>query len=271
MRYGVCNWIFGDEDLSATAAFLAGAGFDGVELKGNLSLYQPAEVKTILDDHGLAVLSLTPEDVDLAHPDSKVRTEAEDYYLRLLDFAAATGAPVVSCHGAVGRVRALADYTEECRYFLAAVQHIAARANQLNLLLAMEILNRYESHLLNTAVQAIEFVTTMGASNVGLLLDAYHMNIEEADPYAAILDAGERLFLFHAADSNRQAVGRGHTDFMALMRALQRIGYTGDVIIECTAAGPDPFTPVKGAGWRDEVKQYAAESLRLLRAYESVS
>jgi D-psicose/D-tagatose/L-ribulose 3-epimerase len=271
VRYGVCNWIFGDEDLVATASFLAQAGFDGVELKGDLRLYQPADVNTVLGDHGLVVLSLTPEDVDLAHPDAGVRDEALDYYLRLLDFAVAVGAPVVSCHGAVGRVRALADYEGEYLHFLAGVQRIAVRAAELNLRLAMEVLNRYESHLLNTAIQAIQFVADVGAPNVGILLDAYHMNIEEVDPGTAILDAGERLFLFHAADSNRQAVGRGHTDFVALMRALRRVGYTGDVVIECTAAGPDPFTPAKGAGWRDEVRRYATESLCMLRAFASVT
>jgi sugar phosphate isomerase/epimerase len=270
MRYGVCNWIFGGEDLAATAAFLAEAGFDGVELKGDLELYQPAEVNAVLGDRGLAVLSLTPEDVDLAHPDANVRAEALDYYLCLLDFAVAVGAAVVSCHGAVGRVRALADYREEYGYFLAGVRRIAARAAEFDLRLAMEVLNRYESHLLNTAARAVEFVEETGLLSVGILLDAYHMNVEEADPGAAILDAGERLFLFHAADSNRQAVGRGHTDFLALTRALRRIGYAGDVVIECTAAGPDPFTPVKGAGWRDEVRRYATESLQLLKTYNSL-
>jgi D-psicose/D-tagatose/L-ribulose 3-epimerase len=277
MRYGVCNWIFGDEDLAATAAFLAQAGFDGLELKGDLGLYRPAHVVDVLGEHGLAVLSLTPEDVDLAHPESRVRAEALDYYLRLLDFAAAVGAPVVSCHGAVGRVRALAAIEEEYAYLLTGVQRIAARAAGLNLRLAMEVLNRYESHLLNTAAQAVQFVADVAdvtdgadvadvnAPNVGILLDAYHMNIEEADPAAAILDAGEHLILFHAADSNRQAVGRGHTDFLALMGALRRVGYAGDIVIECTAAGPDPFTPVKGPGWRDQVRRYAAESLKNLK------
>ena len=270
-RYGVCNWIFGDEDLATTAAVLAELGFDGVELKGDLELYHPDEVNAVLSDHGLAVLSLTPEDVDLAHPDAQVRAEALDYYLRLLDFAAAVGAPVVSCHGAVGRVRALGDHGEEYRQFVVGVQRIAARAAGLHLRLAMEVLNRYESHLLNTAAQAIEFVEQVRASNVGILLDAYHMNIEEADPVAAILDVGQHLTLLHAADSNRQAVGRGHTDFLSLTRALQRVGYGGDVIVECTASGPDPFTPVKGPGWRDQVRRYAAESLQLLRAYASLA
>lgn len=271
MKYGVCNWIFGDEDLATTAAFLADAGFDGIELKGDLRLYQPAEVNAILGDYGLVVLSLTPEDVDLPHPDASVRAEALDYYLRLLDFAAAVDAPVVGCHGAVGRVRALAGYEEEYRHFLVGVQRIAAWAAELNLRLAMEVLNRYESHFLNTAAQAIDFVAGVGAPNVGVLLDAYHMNIEEADPTSAILDVGERLFLFHAADSNRQAVGRGHSDFVTQMRALRRIGYTGDVIVEVTAAGPDPFTPVKGGDWLGEVKRYTMESLQLLKAYTDLA
>jgi D-psicose/D-tagatose/L-ribulose 3-epimerase len=271
MRYGVCNWIFGDEDLTSTAVFLAEAGFDGIELKGDLHLYRPEKAKAVLDDHGLAVLSLTPEDVDLAHPDFSIREEAVDYYLRLLDFAVAVGAPLVSCHGAVGRVRALGSYKAEYKHFLSGVQRIAGRAAELNLRLAMEVLNRYESHLLNTAAQALGFVLEAGTSNLGILLDAYHMNIEEADPAAAILDVRERLFLFHTADSNRQAVGRGHSDFVAMMRALQRIGYSGDVIIECTAAGPDPFTPVKNNGWLAEVRRYTRESLRLLKAYAGLT
>lgn len=271
MRFGVCNWIFGNEELATTAAFLADMGFDGVELRGDLQAYRPDMVNVILGDHGLAVLSLTPEDVDLAHPDAAVRAEAIDYYLRLLDFAAAVSAPLVCCHGAVGRVRALADQVTEYGHLLNGVKQIAQRAAELDLRLAVEVLNRYESHLLNTAAQAIDLVSKARASNVGILLDAYHMNIEEADPATAILDAGERLFLFHAADSNRQAVGRGHTDFSRLMRALRRVGYAGDVIMECTAAGPDPFTPVKGKGWRDEARRYASESLRLLKACASVS
>ncbi len=271
MGYGVCNWIFGDESLEQTAAFLASAGFDGVELKGDLAGYRAAEVTKILGVHGLRVLSLTPDNVDLAHPDPHVRAEASDYYLRLLDFAAAVGAPLISCHGAVGRVRPVATYQDEYHWLLDGVRVIARQGAALKLKVAVEVLNRYESHLLNTARQAVSFVDAVGEPNVGILLDAYHMNIEEADPGAAILDAGRRLVIFHAADSNRQAVGRGHTDFRAITRALRRIEFAGDVIFECTAAGPDPFTPVKGNGWRDEVRRYCTESLRLFTTYVSVA
>jgi D-psicose/D-tagatose/L-ribulose 3-epimerase len=269
MKYGVCNWIFGDEPLGETATRLASFGYDGVELKGDLELHDAAEVKAILNDHGLAVLSLTPEDVDLPHPDAELRAEAVDYYLRLLDFAAEVGAPIVGCHGAVGRIRPVATYEQEYVNYVVGVQRIAERAQELGLRLAIEVLNRYESHLLNTAEAAVRFVEEVEASNVGLLLDAYHMNIEEADLPSAIRTAGEHLFLFHAADSNRQAAGRGHTDFAGVMRALEDIGYNGAIIVECTASGPDPFTPVKGSGWREEVAGYVAESIKRLHELEA--
>jgi len=271
MKYGVCNWIFGDEPLVETAARLAGFGYDGLELKGDLGLYDPTEVKAILGDHGLAVLSLTPEDVDLPHPDAEVRAKSVDYYLRLLDFAAEVGTPLVGCHGEVGRIRPVTTYEQEYVNYVVGVQRIAARAQELGLRLAIEVLNRYESHLLNTSEEAVRFVEEVGVPNVGLLLDAYHMNIEEADLGRAIRAAEEHLFLFHAADSNRQAVGRGHTDFQGVMRALKEIGYDDTIVIECTASGLDPFTPVKGPGWRDEVANYVAESIRLLRELEALA
>ena len=56
-------------------------------------------------------------------------------------------------------------------------------------------------------------------------------------------------------------------DFLAVTRALRRVGYSGDVIFECTAAGPDPFTPVKGDGWLAEVRRYTQESLQLVKTY----
>lgn len=271
MQYGVCTWIFGGEPLRETAAWLASLGYDGVELAGDLKKYQASEVRAVLGDHGLTVLSITPENVDPAHPDPKVRGEAVDYYLRLLDFAAELGEPIVCCHGAVGRIRAVSTYEEEWAVYGEAVRRIGQRAEELGLQVAMEVLNRYEAHLLNTAQEAVRFVEEVGCDHVGILLDAYHMNIEEADLRSAILTARDHLVLFHAADSNRQAVGRGHTDFLGVMRTLKHIGYDGSIIVECTASGPDPFTPVKGEGWRDEVNRYVAESIKMLHMYEELT
>lgn len=269
MRYGVCTWTFGDLPLPAVAERLAGLDFDGVELFGDPDL-DPTEVRETLAGHGLAVLSITPDNVDICHPDPAVRNRGIEYYLDLLDFAVEAGAPLVGCHGAVGRIRAVSSYDAEWNLYVDAVQRIAEKAAALDLRIAMEILNRYEAHLLVTAAEGIRFLRDVGQPNVGLLLDAYHMNIEEAELPAAVWQTADHLHLFHAADSNRQAVGRGHTDFAALVRALHGIGYAGDVIFECVPPGPDPFTPDKGPGSVEVLEQYLRESLTLMKYYEAM-
>ncbi len=261
---GVCTWTFGDRTLGEIARRVAALGFDGVELMGDLEGYPWTEAAQVLADHGLKVFSLTPDNVDLAHPDMVVRSEAIDYYLRLLEWADGLGEPIVSCHGYVGRVRPISTMAEERALFISAVRRIAEQAQGLNLRVVMEVLNRYESHLLNTAVEAMEFVAEVGSNgdidNLGVLLDAYHMNIEEAGPAAAISHAGEHLWLYHAADSNRQGIGRGHTDFDVQLAALEEIGYGGPVILECTAPGPDPFTAIKGEDSLDWLETFLQES-----------
>ena len=81
-----------------------------------------------------------------------------------------------------------------------------------------------------------------------------------ADPSFLVREAAGRLWLYHAADSNRQAVGRGHTDFEAQVAALDFVGYNGPVIVECTAPGPDPFTAIKNDQSLTWLERYLAES-----------
>ncbi len=262
---GVCTWTFGSLSLPEIAMRSAALGLDGVELLGDLSLYSAKEARDILASTGLDIFSLTPADADLAHPDAAVRKEGVDYFLRLLDFAAELGQPLVSCHGLVGRVTPLSDMTEEMSLLAACMRTIAQAAAARDLRIVFEVLNRYETHTVCTGMEALEFLHELGEGNVGVLLDAYHMNIEEADPAGTIREVGSRLWLYHAADSNRQAIGRGHTDFTAQLTALQEVGYTGPVILECTAPGPNPFTPMKDAGSLASLEMYLNESIAWLR------
>ena len=269
-QLGVCTWTFGPLPLVEIAQRLGRLSYDGVELMGDLTAYPAGEgggfaPGRILADNGLVAFSLTPDNVDLAHPDPTVRGQAVDYYLQLLDFAVELGKPLVSCHGFVGRVRPLSSLAEERQLMLEAVGQIADRAKSYDLRLVFEVLNRYESHLVNTGQEALAFIDDLARENVGVLLDVYHMNIEEADPAEALRQAGSKLWLYHAADSNRQAVGRGHTDFEGQLDALGDIGYQGPIILECTAPGPDPFTPVKGEDYLDWLESYLRESRDFLR------
>ncbi|HLF88746.1 MAG TPA: sugar phosphate isomerase/epimerase family protein [Anaerolineales bacterium] len=262
---GVCTWTFGDLPLAEIARKTASLGLDGVELLGDLSRYSAREAKDILASAGLEIFSLTPTDADLAHPDETIRGQGVDYYLQLLDFAAELGRPLVSCHGLVGRVAALTSMDQEMALLASSVHQIAKAAQERGLRVVFEVLNRYETHTIHTCQQAVKFIDGLAVANMGVLLDAYHMNIEESQPIKAIQEAGRLLWLYHAADSNRQAIGRGHTDFEGQLNALRSAAYTGPIILECTAPGPNPFTPIKDNDSFVWLEMYLAESLTWLQ------
>lgn len=263
---GVCTWTFGQRALADIAASVADVGFDGVELHGDLDVFQPRQVGSLLAEHNLRVFSLTPANdistspVDPAHPDATIRRATVAYYRRLADFSAALGRPLVSIHGYVGRIAPVRSMAEERSLLVESVSAIAAYAHTLGVDLVFEVLNRYESHLINTGDEALALLKDVAVPNLRVLLDAYHMNIEEPQPADAVRRVGNRLGLFHVADSNRQAIGRGHTDFHALFEALDGIGYEGPIIVECTAPGPNPFNPVKDGNFEQALERFLRES-----------
>lgn len=173
--------------------------------------------------------------------------------------------PLISCHGQVTRITPIASQAEEDALLVDATKQICGFAQKAGLKVVFEILNRYETHQVRTVVEGQKLLSDVGASNLKLLPDAYHMNIEEADPAEALKQGGADIGLYHAADSNRGAVGDGHTNFKAQMYALDSIGYTGPIILETNASGPNPFTPDKGEGFRDTVENQLQRSVARLR------
>ena len=264
MKIGCCTWIFGGEPLALSAARMQRAGLDGVELFGDVT-QNAAELRTILADHGLTVFSLTPNDADISHPDAGVRAKAIDYYRALADFAAEFGTPLISCHGQVTRIAPIATQAEEDAHLITSTRQICEIAAARGLSVVFEILNRYETHQIRTVAEGLVLIDLVGTKNLALLPDAYHMNIEEADPATALKAAGSKLGLYHAADSNREGIGSGHTDFPAQIAALKSIGYSGPIILETSAPGPNPFQTDKGEGFRDLLEAQITQSAGALR------
>jgi len=257
--------MFGSLGLERIAEVADRLGFDGIELLADPSRYAARTARRILSDRGLSVLSLTPGDADPAHPDRMVRGDAIDRYRRMVDLAAGVGAPLLGFHGAVGRTAPISDRASEERLLLESARAIGEYAGSGGVRLAVEVLNRYESHLIYRAEQAVEFVRQADCPHVGVLLDTYHMNIEEPDPAVAVEAAGSALFALHVADSNRRGIGRGHLPFDALFDRLETIGYEGDVIVESSAPGIGPFAAAESAADVARTMDEAGVSLAWLR------
>lgn len=113
-----------------------------------------------------------------------------------------------------------------------ALRSLAAEAARLDVMLGLEICNRYETNVVNTARDALRLADDIGADNVLIHLDTYHMNIEESDFVRPVHEVGDRLGYVHIGENHRGYLGSGHLDFAPFFRALVEIGYAGPITFE---------------------------------------
>jgi sugar phosphate isomerase/epimerase len=237
-------------DLAAACQTAAVLGFDAVEIfprtPEELSL---AQAKRLPAQHGLKVAAVgtgagwVAHQLRLTDPDLETRCRARAFVSAVIDVAGDLNAPAIigsmqgRWEGSVTREQALAWFAE-------GLEEFAARAASYGMPVLVEPLNRYETNVLNSVEDSIGFLKTLRAQNVKLLCDLFHMNIEEANVADALRLAGPRLGHVHFADSNRHAVGFGHTDIATVVGALRDIKYTGYISGEILPL-PDSNTAAK--------------------------
>lgn len=135
---------------------------------------------------------------------------------------------------------------------VATLAKVADRARSAGVTLNLEIVNRFESNMLNTAAQGLAYIRDTGASNVFLHLDTFHMNIEEADVGLAIRNAADKIGYVHIGESHRGYLGTGSVDFTGIFDALVAIGWDDYVTFESfSTAIVDKDLSLKTAIWRN--------------------
>jgi D-psicose/D-tagatose/L-ribulose 3-epimerase len=266
-----CEWIFGGRPPEDVVALLAAAGYDAMEVNG-----EPARDAGALRDTlaaaGLAasgttaICSWPTDDRDLAHSDRDARRRAVDYYRGCAELAAAVGTPTVGLiPAAVGRLEPLTSRGREWQWAVEGVREVAHHAGERGVHVAVEAINRYETHLVNRVEQALELADATGVDGVGVIADAFHMQLEETDSAIAVAHAGSRLAALHVADSNRLGLGHGQLDVAPIVEAAHGAGFDGPVVLECTAPGPNPFDADKGADAMPLLDRYVHESADVLK------
>jgi D-psicose/D-tagatose/L-ribulose 3-epimerase len=243
LRFGVCTWVWTsplrDADLVPLAERARSLGFDVLEVcVEDAGLVSGPALAAAREQTGIAfsLCGAFGPDRDLAHLDEAPRRNAADYLDRLIELAAASGSAHVCgpMYSAVGRDPSPGQ-TDRQRAWARSVEGLAAvadRAADSGVRLAVEPLNRYETDLVNTTAQGLALCEAVGAPNVGLLLDTYHLNIEEKSVGDAIRAAGDRLFHFHACENDRGTPGSGHVPWQEVAAALRDVAYDGQVVIE---------------------------------------
>ena len=132
------------------------------------------------------------------------------------------------------------------------LRRVAARAHASGITVGVEVVNRYETNIVNTGAEAVALMDRIGQPNVYAHLDTYHMNIEEGFVGKAIEDCGARLGYFHIGESHRGYLGTGTVNFTEVFRSLARIGYDGPIAFESfSSAVVDPVLSNMLGVWRN--------------------
>jgi sugar phosphate isomerase/epimerase len=232
-------------NLGRNIANIAQLGYDGVELAVrdpqllDIDVLEEALVKSDLPVPAIGTgQAYGEEGLSLTSRDERIRSSAIERIKSHAGLAAELGAVVI-----IGLVRGKSENGRQLQrtldQFLESLGECAGVDPAVKF--AIEPINRYETDLINTVSSGLELVNRLGLENVGLLLDTFHMNIEEPDMLASIRQARERCFHFHVADSNRWYPGAGHIDFGEIMDTLNDIDYSGFVSAEILPL-PDPDT-----------------------------
>lgn len=234
-------------DLTANFAKIASWGYEGVELAiRDPDLVDASMLEKVLADHGLAVPAIGTgqawgeERLSFTSDDPKIRRLAIDRIKRHIPLAKRFKSLVI-----IGLIRGVSppgqSRSQSMNFLAEGLEECLDTATTAGVRLALEPLNRYETDLIHNVAEGLELVHRIGSSNLGLLLDTFHMNIEEAVVEASIRRCNEHIFHFHVADSNRKHPGAGHLDFYSILQALSSTGYPGWISGEFMPI-PDPDT-----------------------------
>lgn len=214
-------------------------GFDTVELPiEDPSHIDPALVRKALDAAGLAcgsVCACMGPDRDLRGTPEQQKTGLT-YLKALIDQMVILGCPslIGPVYSAVGRADAVPEkeYKKQWATVVRHLKTISKYAEKKGVQICLEPLNRFETDFINTCDQGLKMLEDVGSPALKLHLDTFHMNIEEKNQAAAILKAGKALAHFHACGSDRGTPGNDHIDWAPIAKALRKIRYQGDVVIE---------------------------------------
>lgn len=229
MKICMHNWMR-PEPIEVTLGRLQRYGYDGIEIMGEPRKYDVKQVRALLKKHKLECwgsVSIMVAGRDLIHGDPYYRDMAVAYLQECLEMTYQLGGQIFALvPSEVGKTKAMADPDTEWNWAVEGLKRVADYARKRKIRIGLEPLNRFETNFLNRHDQALRLAADV-SDDVGVTLDAFHINIEESDPYEAILKTGKKLVDFHVADNNRRPPGEGSWDWNKLIATLKKAGYKG--------------------------------------------
>lgn len=242
VKFGVSTWLWTSPFSSETLDLLPkikAYGYDAVEIPvEEPTLINVRDVKQALSDNGLeaVICGAFGTSRDLTNDDISYHKTSFDYLDQCFEIAAGLDAKFVAgpMYSAVGKARLVSPEQKKVEWSRAVInlRIVCLTARKFGLAIALETLNRFETDLINTCEELMKLITDINEPEAKVLLDGFHMNIEEPNPEAAIKLAGDKLIHFQVSENYRGTPGTGTTPWDAYKRGLEAINYKGVVSIE---------------------------------------
>jgi len=256
------------------AASAKKAGYDYIEML----MIEPDKIdvamtKAVLSEYGLfatASLGLSPE-TDVTSTNPSIVKKGDELLRKVVDKLHAIGSTelcgVIYC--SLGKYPGPAS-AENRANSISAVTRLADYAADKGINVNLEVVNRYETNIMNTGKEGLKFLEAVNRPNAYLHLDTYHMNIEEDGMSQAVLDAGDALGYVHIGESHRGYLGSGNVDFDTFFSALKKINYSGPITFESfSSVVVDPALSNALCIWRnlwEDSDDLAAHALKYMKA-----
>lgn len=231
-----------DADFHPFVDKVADIGFDILEVNAGTIARMSAEerhrLKAHADERGLSLTYCVglPHAYDVASPDDSVRRKGIDYLIQMAKAVGEMGGGkiggIIYSAWPANMPAGVSDKRPYLERSIASMKEAAKAAEDNRVLFNVEVVNRFEQYLLNTAAEAVAYVEAVGSPNVKILLDTFHLNIEEDFIGEALRKTGDKLGHFHIGENNRMPPGYGHIPWTEISAALRDIHYTGDVVME---------------------------------------
>ena len=244
MKFGVNTWVWTapltTDELEVLAPKIAKMGFNHIEIPiddpKTLDFKKCLEIITKAGITSISCCVAMGPDRDLIDPDPKIRQNGIDYVKASIDGLALLGGKnlVGPFYSAVGRSwqQSAEEREHDMQILIEILKDIAEYAGKKGITLGLEPLNRFETSFITTADQAIELVDRVNHPALKIMLDTFHMNIEENSMGDAIRKVGPRLLQVHSNENNRGTPGAGHVPWKEVAQALKDIKFDGVMVIE---------------------------------------
>lgn len=270
------NW---GVDVCSYPKRIARLGFELLEIRLNVVLNMTGPQRKKLQQEARACgieltfcEALSPE-IDISSPNPVVRKRGIEHLKRGLDIVHQMGGHILGgiLYGAWNPPASEGlQKQERLQRSVESMRQILKTAEDTGVICAIEPVNRFEQYMLNTCAEALEYIKMAESPNIKILLDTFHMNIEEDSIFEAIISAGKNLAHMHVGEPNRKLPGQGRFPWQELLKAMHFINYTGSIVMEpFVQAGGEVSLDIRV--WRDltsgkDLDEAAQKSLQYLRA-----